>query len=167
MSISQLGPGISNSGTVQNTSIDNTAIGANTPSTASFTTTSAVNEIVTTVSATTEYVSTLNCNKFVAPVAIISAAGTTQGAATLININTGINRLQGVTDGSATGFLLPAAASNVGTEQTLVYEGAVSANLWPNSGCKINALANNAAFALAANTQYYVVYYAASAYSVK
>lgn len=100
-------------------------------------------------------------------IAIVSATGSTQATAALISSTIGVNRLQGVTDGQATGFLLSPPQSNLGLYQTLIYEGAVSANLWPNSGCNINALGGNAAFALTANTTYIVIHKAVSSYAVK
>lgn len=96
-------------------------------------------------------------------VAIISAAGTTQGAASLCSA--AFCRLQGVNDGSTTGFALP--ANKIGTTQFIRNETAVSANLWPPTGGQINALGANIPFPLAANTPYTVVHFQASAYSVK
>lgn len=110
---------------------------------------------------------TVNSNQYRTNTIIISAAGTAQSTAALISIATGINRLQGATDGTATGFILPSPTGNIGMEQIVINENAVSANLWPNTGCKINGLGANAVFAMAANTPYYVIYTAASAYAVK
>lgn len=118
--------------------------------------------VVFNVSAATLYTNTIT-----KPVAIVSATGTAQATAALISTSIGIVRLQGVTDGQATGFLLPSARNNLGIEQTLCYEGAVSANLWPNSGCNINALSSNVPFPLVANTNYLVIYKAVSSYGVK
>lgn len=98
---------------------------------------------------------------------IISAAGTVQATAAPISATVGISRLQGVADGVTTGFLLASPTGNIGIEQVLVCEAAVSCNLWPSVGCKINGLGANAAFGLAANTPYYVTYTQASAYAVK
>lgn len=98
--------------------------------------------------------------------AIVSAAGTAQATGAAISSNVGFVRLQGTTDGQATGYLLPAPASS-SNFQLLNHEGTVSGNLWPSVGCKINGLANNAAFAMAANTPYYVIYTGASSYAVK
>lgn len=100
-------------------------------------------------------------------VLIASATGTSQGAAAALSSSIGIYRMQGTTDGSATGFLLATPTGNLGLEQTLIHEGAVSGNLWPNSGCTINALSTNVPFPLAANTTYLVVHKAVSAYAVK
>lgn len=97
-----------------------------------------------------------------APVAIISAAGTTQGTASLCSA--AICRLAGVTDGSATGFSL--MANRAGWTQD-IYGANASANLWPPTGGTINALGANAAFVLATNTQYRILHLTASAYSVK
>lgn len=93
---------------------------------------------------------------------IVSATGTTQGAGALLNnvINVGA----GITDGTNTGFLL--RNNNVGMVQFLVNGGA-SANLWPASECRINVLATNAAFAMAANTLYTIVHTTNSAYAVR
>lgn len=96
-------------------------------------------------------------------VTIVSAAGTTQGTGTVIAIE--FARLQGVTDGSATGFRL--LSNQTGWVQYLANECAASANLWPPTGGKINGLANDAAFPMAANVPYIVMHRAASAYSVK
>lgn len=100
-------------------------------------------------------------------VAIISAAGTTQATGAIIGATTGILRLQGITDGQATGFLLSSPAPNIGLKQDLICEAAVSCNLWPSVGCNINALGSNAAFAMAANTPYTVIHKAVSSYAVK
>lgn len=128
--------------------IDGTPIGTGSPNTGNF----------TTVSAVTEYVSTL-----LQPVAIVSAAGTTQGAATIL---TGvINRLQGVADGTTTGFAIP--ANKAGFVQYVLNETAVSANLWPPTGGTINAGAANTVFALAAKTSYMIFHVNTSAYGVK
>ena len=153
MTISTIGPGITSTN-----AIDNVPIGANSPSTDSFTTVSATAEVVTTVSAGTEYVTTL-----IQPVAIISALGTTQAAAAPLTAT--VNRCQGVTDGQTTGFALQ--ANKAGFVQYLINETAVSANLWPPVGGKINNGAANGVFVLAANTPYTIFHYAASAYGVK
>jgi len=93
---------------------------------------------------------------------IISAAGTTQGTAAVL---TGyINRGQGVTDGATTGFAIP--ANQAGWIQYLNYENAVSANLWPPSGGKINALATNGVYILNPQTMYQIIHIAASSYAV-
>lgn len=97
--------------------------------------------------------------------AITSAAGIAIGTAAPLSYNN-IVRGQGVTDGSATGFGL--LANKRGLFQYFIYEGAVSANLWPaGSDYQINSLASGTPFALAANTQYTIIYKTASAYSVK
>lgn len=100
-------------------------------------------------------------------IVIVSAVGTAQSTAAPISISTGIVRLQGASDGQTTGYLLPSPTGNLGIEQTLCYEGSVSANLWPNLGCAINGLGTNAVFPLVANTNYLVIYKAVSAYGVK
>jgi hypothetical protein len=94
---------------------------------------------------------------------IVSAAGTSQ--ATAANITSIITIGQGSTDGSNTGFVLP--SPSIGKMQYFIHEGAVSANLWPSSGCTINGLSANAAYALAANTMYTIIHKTASAYAVK
>ena len=120
-----------------------------------------------TVSANTVYASAAHINAVIGLTTIISAAGTAQATASPINPKISINLLQGTADGSQSGYLLPSPVSNVGLGQTLVHQGAVSGNLWPNIGCKINGLGTNGAFALAANTPYYVTYVSVSAYAVK
>lgn len=95
--------------------------------------------------------------------AIVSAAGTTQGAATIVSAP--MARLQGVNDGTATGFALMANRS--GLVQYLFNQTAASANLWPPTGGTINGLGANAAFGLTANTMYTVLHISASAYAVK
>lgn len=94
---------------------------------------------------------------------IVSAAGTAQATAAPI-VEIYMVRLQGAADGTATGYRLP---QNVDGIYYLYNENAVSANLWPDFGCKINGLGTNAAFGLTANTLYTVIQYAVSAYAVK
>lgn len=98
-------------------------------------------------------------------VEIVSASGTTQGAANLIPVSAYVARLQGVNDGTATGFTLQTSAQ--GYVQYVINETAASANLWPPTDGKINALATNAAFGLAANTQYTVIHVLRKEYRVK
>lgn len=101
-------------------------------------------------------------NGFFGGVGIVSAVGTTQGAAAaLTNV---INRGKGVTDGSATGFAIP--ANKTGLTQ-YIFNDALSANLYPPTGGTINGLSVNAAFAMAANTPYTILHITASAYAVK
>lgn len=102
-------------------------------------------------------------------IAIVSAAGSAQATATIIPISTVTIRLQGTTDGQATGYKLARQLLNTTTPtiQYLIHEGAVSGNLWPNVGCSINGLSTNTPFPLAANTPYVVIYKSASAYAVK
>lgn len=121
--------------------------------------------ISTTVSAVTLYANTGRIRNGVIgeTPTIVSAAGTSQATGALFS--TYITRGQGTTDGSETGYLL--AAPSIGWTQYFMHEGAVSANLWPSSGCKINGLASNAAFGMAANTMYTIVHITASAYAVK
>lgn len=94
---------------------------------------------------------------------IVSAAGTTQGTAALLTAP--VCRVQGVTDGAATGVLL--AANRGGVPSYVINQTALSANLWPPVGGTINALGANAAFGMLANTLYTVIPIAASAYYVK
>lgn len=94
---------------------------------------------------------------------IVSAAGTAQATGALLAIE--MPRLQGATDGVSTGFRL--LSNMAGWAQYLANECSVSANLWPPVGGRINGLANNAAFPMAANTPYIVMHVTASAYSVK
>lgn len=93
---------------------------------------------------------------------IVSALGSTQATAAplIYTINIG----SGVTDGQTTGFLLP---SNKQGLVQYVIGGAASANLWPPSGGRINALASNAAFPLQATTQYTILHTESSGYFVK
>lgn len=93
---------------------------------------------------------------------VVSAAGTTQ--ATGASLTAQMSRLKGVVDGTTTGFVI--LANRIGWQQT-VYNDSVSANLWPCVGGAINALTSNAAFAMAANTQYIISHIGASAYAVK
>lgn len=94
---------------------------------------------------------------------IVSATGVTQGTAAALTI--GFSRLQGVTDGSATGFGLPDNPS--GHVFYLANETSVSANLWPPTGGTINALGANAAFPLAAKTSYVAINTTSAGYFVK
>lgn len=94
---------------------------------------------------------------------IVSAAGTSQAAATILtNV---INRGQGVADGTTTGFAIP--ANKTGLVQYLLVETNTSANLWPPSGGTINGKAANTVFALAGQTSYTIFHVGASAYGVK
>lgn len=133
----------------------------------SLVTLNATNVKATSVSASNIAATKVSAQTFYNGITIISAAGTTQATAGPITAAIGICRLQGTADGQATGYLLPTPTSHLGLEQTIIHEGAVSGNLWPNVGCKINALSNNAAFALAANVPYYVTYSQVSGYAVK
>lgn len=112
----------------------------------------------TTVSANIVYASA----GVIQPVGIVSAAGTTQGAAAALAYI--INRGAGVVDGATTGFAIP--ANKTGLTQYVINGGA-SANLWPPTGGTINALSANAAFAMAANIPYVILHITASAYAVK
>lgn len=96
-------------------------------------------------------------------VAIISALGTAQAAGAALTAT--ICRLQGISDGQTTGFVLQ--ANKTGLIQYLVNETATSANLWPPTGGKINNLSTNAAFAIAGGSSYTVFHTQASAYGVK
>lgn len=95
-------------------------------------------------------------------VGIVSAAGTTQGAAAILT-NT-INRGKGIADGTTTGFAPP--GNNTGRVQYLFNEGA-SANLWPPTGGTINGLAANTAFPLAASAMVTIVHVTSSAMIAK
>lgn len=98
------------------------------------------------------------------PVTIVSAAGTTQATAATLTYT--INRLQGVTDGSTTGFILPAPLAGL-TSNYVINETAASANLWPAVGCAINGRAANTVFGMAANTSYHIIHTYSSGYGVK
>lgn len=97
-------------------------------------------------------------------VSIVSAAGTTQATGAALGLN-GVIRLKGIADGSTTGFVI--LANQTGLQQTVYVEENTSCNLWPCVGGQINALASNAAFAMAGNTTYIVTHIKASGYSVK
>lgn len=97
-------------------------------------------------------------------VTLISAAGSTQATGAALGTN-GIIRCKGIVDGQTTGFRLP--SNQTGNQQTIWVEENTSCNLWPCVGGQINALASNAAFAMAGNTQYIVTHIKASGYSVK
>lgn len=95
--------------------------------------------------------------------AIVSAFGTAQATGTPLTST--ICRLQGITDGQATGFSL--LANKTGWVQYLLLESGTSANLWPPTGGKINNLSTNAVFPLTGGTAYTVFHTQASAYGVK
>lgn len=95
---------------------------------------------------------------------IVSALGTTR--ATAAPITAYITRGQGVTDGSATGFILPVPA--VSWLQYLIYENAASANLYPaGADYQINALVSGTPFVMAGNTTYTIIHKTTSAYAVR
>lgn len=128
------------------------------------TVTASAASIATDVSAAgTVYASAMrSTNGFIGSTGIVSAAGTSQGAAAVLtNV---INRGKGVADGTTTGFT--PLTNRAGLVQYLYNEG-VSANLWPPTGGTINGLAVNAAFSLAASVSYTIFHITASAYGVK
>jgi len=92
---------------------------------------------------------------------VVSAAGSTQATAALLSYSVNIGA--GVADGVTTGYLIPANSS--GRIQYLFNNG-VSANLYPPSGGKINGLATNAPYALAASAGVTIVHIAASSMMV-
>lgn len=94
-------------------------------------------------------------------VGVVSAAGTAQATAALLT--RAINRGKGIVDGSTTGFRPP--SNQAGRVQYIFNEGA-SANLWPPVGGKINGLATDAAFSLAASAGYTIIHLTASSYAV-
>jgi len=106
--------------------------------------------------------SAVRATRIYAGVGVVSAAGTTQGAAAILT-NT-INRGKGIADGTTTGFAPP--GNNAGMIQYLFNEGA-SANLWPPVGGTINGLAANAVFPLAASAMVTIVHVTASAMIAK
>lgn len=111
-------------------------------------------------------ISNVYCSSTRYPLAVvISAVGTTQAQAQTAQLTFTMTRGQGATDGQATGFSL--LANRIGWVQYFLYEGAVSANLWPPTGGTINAGSINVPFALAAKTSYTIFHIAASAYGVK
>ena len=91
----------------------------------------------------------------------VSAAGTTQGTATIVSAQRPAFKCAGVVGGSATGFILQ--ANNEGTMQ-LVWNPSVSANLYPPTGGNINALANNVPLPLPAGSLTLVLHVEGSAY---
>ncbi len=95
---------------------------------------------------------------------IISAAGTAQAAGASLGVS-GIIRCKGIVNDQTTGFLL--LSNQTGLQQTIWIEENTSCNLWPCVGGQINALASNAAFPMAGNTQYIINHIKASGYSVK
>lgn len=103
-------------------------------------------------------------SRYSAP-AIVSAIGTTQAQAQVAQLITTITRLQGTSDGQATGYSL--LANRTGWVQYTKYEGTVSANLWPPTGGSINNLGTNIPFPLAGGNSYTIFHVAASAYGVK
>lgn len=106
----------------------------------------------------------INCSAiYITDIAIVSAAGTAQATGTPLTATT--CRLQGINDGTATGFIL--MSNNRGLIQYLVNETAVSANLWPPIGGKINNLATNAVFPIGGGVAYTVIHTQNSAYAVK
>lgn len=102
-------------------------------------------------------------NGFIGGVGIVSAAGSAQSTAAPLAY--AVNRLQGVTDGSATGFAIP--ANLAGLVQHVYNETAASANIWPPVGGTINGLSADAPFGIAGNTAYSVIHLTASAWAVK
>lgn len=98
-------------------------------------------------------------------IGIVSATGTAQATAAALTYT--VNRLQGVTDGQATGFVLLPPSTYIGTEVWAINETAVSANLWPSVGCGINGKSANTVFALAANQAYKIITTYASGYGVR
>ena len=90
--------------------------------------------------------------RLVYKVTLVSAAGTTQGTATVVSAS--YMRLMGVTDGSATGIKIKTL--DVGKVGYVFNSTTASANLWPPTDCTINALTTNAAFGMTANTTYQI-----------
>lgn len=76
--------------------------------------------------------------------ASVSAAGTTQGAATVLTKT--VNFVTSVTASSADGVALPAASA--GLTITVVNTTATNLNVYPASGDAINDLSSNAAFVI-------------------
>lgn len=111
----------------------------------------------------TVYASATRGGRYFSTVLTVSAAGTTQATGALLG--GGICNLKGITDDANTGFTL--LANLQGLQQTLWVSENTSCNLWPCNDGKINALATNAAFAMAGNTTYIVTHIGASAYTVK
>jgi len=76
----------------------------------------------------------------------LSGAGTTQGTAT--SIVTSINVV--TTAAASTGVILPAC--EIGDEVEILNLGANTLTVYPDSGARINQVATNGGFSLAANT---------------
>lgn len=110
----------------------------------------------------TIYASAVRTPYVLGTTATISAAGTTQ--ATAAQITATVNILRGVTDGTTTGFT--PLGNKAGWVQQILNDGP-SANLWPPVGGRINGLAANAAFSLAASTAYTITHFTASAMGCK
>ncbi len=134
-----------------------------TASAGSFVSVSATTANITTVSADVVYASAARTTGgLYGSVGIVSAAGTTQGAAAILT--NFINRGKGVADGTTTGFAPP--GNRAGWVQYLFNEG-VSANLWPPTGGTINGLAANTPFPLVTSAMVTIVHLTASAMAVK
>lgn len=99
---------------------------------------------------------------YVGPGVIISAAGTTQATGALLTAV--INRLQGVTNGTTTGFSI--LANRTGWIQYIINETAVSANLWPPIGGQINDQGINNPWPILGGNSYTILHSQASAYGV-
>lgn len=93
---------------------------------------------------------------------IVSAAGTVQASAA--SLTSPFNRLQGINNGAATGFIIPSSQS--GSVRYAYNETAVSGNLYPQTGGSINGLSTNTPFPLAATTVYTIVAITSSTWAV-
>lgn len=118
--------------------------------------------ITTNVSADGVYASAARVGGLFLGSGTVSAAGSTQAAATALTFSVNIGR--GVADGETTGYGL--LANRTGQVQYLFNNGA-SANLWPPTGGTINGLAANTAYSLGASAMVTIVHIGASAYAVK
>lgn len=94
---------------------------------------------------------------------ICSAAGSAQ--ATANTVSAPYTRLQGITDGQATGFIIQ--ASRIGTIRYVANETAVSGNMYPPTGGTINGGSTNAPVAIAANTAYTIYCSTSAIYFMK
>lgn len=126
---------------------------------------SANTAILNSVRVATVSASAVNTNDLTLGITTLSALGSTQGTAALLSQT--ITRIAGIADGQTTGVRLPPASSNIGRIFYIHNSTAVSGNIWPDTGCAINGLSVNAAFALAANTLTVAIPITTSSYAVR
>lgn len=83
----------------------------------------------------------------------VAAAGTTQGAATLLSKQ--VNVVTSATASTAVGILLPAGTP--GMQLIIINATAVTLSVFPNTGSKIDALATNGAYSLGPNARLLII----------